>query len=169
MAKGELISCVACGHEVAKSAKACPNCGAAPKKPFGKTFNGKLIKWIFILYIFIAIDYVLNARTLPGGFTFGTTSTEESATTEESTDLGILDDGTNSEAVTEEATNIENNEITGDGTSSTDGTETTPSNSDETGVTDTTSDVTVTETTTDTTSEPVVNEDGTIDPVQIGN
>ncbi len=164
MAKGELISCVACGHEVAKSAKACPNCGAAPKKPFGKTFNGKLMKWIFILYIFIAVDYALNSRTLPGGFTFGTPATEESATTgEESTDVGVLDDGsTTNETSTEEITPTDS---VGDGASGTEGTETTANTTNTNVVTEGTQ----TETPADNSTEPVVNEDGTIEPVQIGN
>lgn len=61
----KLILCKACGNEVAKSAKACPNCGARPKKPFFKTLNGKLLKYIFILFIFIGIDFFLNERSLP--------------------------------------------------------------------------------------------------------
>ncbi len=166
MAKGELISCVACGHEVAKSAKACPNCGAAPKKPFTKTFNGKLIKWIFILYIFIALDFVLNGRTLPGGTYSPSITTESSSTTEDGADLGILDYGT-----TETTNDGTTEDLTGEGTSPTDGTELNPiettgeSTSNDTGVVEdaTTPD---TEASTD---EPLVNPDGTIDPVQIGN
>lgn len=80
MAKGEIISCVACGHDVAKSAKACPNCGAKPSKGFGKTFNGKLLKWIIILYIFIGVDFILFDRAMPNSSSDG--SNTESISTE---------------------------------------------------------------------------------------
>ena len=34
--KKNLTNCKVCGHELAKSAKVCPNCGAKNKKPFYK-------------------------------------------------------------------------------------------------------------------------------------
>ncbi len=83
MAKNDIITCTTCGSPVAKSAKACPSCGAKPKKPFSKTFNGKLLKLIILLYVVISVDFVINNRTLPAGFL---NSTDE-PTTESSTDI----------------------------------------------------------------------------------
>ena len=40
--KKKLISCKACGQEIAKSAKRCPKCGAKNKKPiFKKCYRRK--------------------------------------------------------------------------------------------------------------------------------
>ena len=47
MSKKKLINCKSCNHEIAKSAKVCPNCGAKNKKPFFKRV------WFWILVIFV--------------------------------------------------------------------------------------------------------------------
>ena len=44
----KLISCKACGEEIAKKAKKCPHCGAKNKKPFFK-------KWWFWLIVIMMI------------------------------------------------------------------------------------------------------------------
>ena len=46
--KSKLTTCKACGHEIAKNAKSCPQCGAKNKKPIFK-------KWWFWLIIVIFI------------------------------------------------------------------------------------------------------------------
>ena len=52
MAKNKMTTCKACGQEIAKSAKICPNCGAKNKKPF-------YLRWWFILIaIFIVLGVV---------------------------------------------------------------------------------------------------------------
>ena len=47
----KMTKCKACGQEIAKSAKACPHCGAKNKKPFFK----KWWFWAIIVVLFIAI------------------------------------------------------------------------------------------------------------------
>ena len=49
----KLISCTSCGHQIAKSAKTCPSCGAKVKRPIFK----KKLFWIVIviLAIFCAV------------------------------------------------------------------------------------------------------------------
>lgn len=51
MGKNKLTTCKACGQEMAKSAKACPHCGAKNKKPIFK----KWWFWAIIVVLFIAI------------------------------------------------------------------------------------------------------------------
>ena len=46
--KEKMITCKACGEEIAKSAKSCPKCGAKNKKPIFK-------KWWFWVIILILI------------------------------------------------------------------------------------------------------------------
>ncbi len=46
-----LITCKACGHELAKNAKACPQCGAKNKKPIYK-------KWWFWIAIVVVIGII---------------------------------------------------------------------------------------------------------------
>ena len=46
----ELIKCKVCGNEMAKSAKACPSCGAKNRKPFYK----KWWLWAILLVVVIA-------------------------------------------------------------------------------------------------------------------
>lgn len=50
-----MIRCKTCGHEIAKSAKKCPHCGAKNKKPF-------FLRWWFILLAIIVVGVIaLNA------------------------------------------------------------------------------------------------------------
>ena len=48
----KIIKCKACGNEMAKSAKSCPNCGARNKKPFFK-------KWWFWGIIVVVLIIVV--------------------------------------------------------------------------------------------------------------
>lgn len=44
-----LVPCPSCSNNVSQTAMKCPSCGHQLKKP-KRTFFGKLIKWIFILF-----------------------------------------------------------------------------------------------------------------------
>ena len=46
-----MTTCKACGQEIAKSAKFCPNCNAKNKKPFFK----KWWFWVIIVFVFIGV------------------------------------------------------------------------------------------------------------------
>lgn len=51
MAKGKLITCKACGAEIAKSAKSCPQCGAKNKKPIVKKW------WFWAILVILVISF----------------------------------------------------------------------------------------------------------------
>lgn len=44
-----LVKCSECGKEISESAFKCPACGHQVRKP-QRTFFGKIIKWVFILF-----------------------------------------------------------------------------------------------------------------------
>ena len=81
--KSKLTECKSCGHQISKSAKACPKCGAKNKKPIYK-------KWWFWVILVVLIGTIGNAgkdsnATLPNDTTTQvvTPATEQqSATTE---------------------------------------------------------------------------------------
>lgn len=151
MANNELMTCIACGNEVAKTAKTCPNCGSKPRKPFSKTINGKIIKWIFILYILITLDFIINERSLP----------DETSTSSSNTE-STIDSATDTTEDTNDLSNETNTTVTDDGTLQGNSSSSTDLNKDET-----TSD-TQSETNNDISSdEPVVNQDGSVEPIQI--
>lgn len=51
MAKGKLITCKACGAEIAKNAKCCPQCGAKNKKPIFKKW------WFWVILVILVISF----------------------------------------------------------------------------------------------------------------
>ena len=55
----KMISCKACGQEIAKSAKACPHCGAKNKQPLFK----KWWFWAVIVILFVVIGSSCNNTT----------------------------------------------------------------------------------------------------------
>lgn len=57
---GKLVSCKECGHEIAESAKVCPNCGAKVKKPVYKRW------WFWALLVVIIIALMPDTRTDSG-------------------------------------------------------------------------------------------------------
>ncbi len=152
MAKNELITFKTCGASVAKDAKNCPSCGARTKKPFSKTFSGRLLKYIFILYIFIAVDFTLNGRALPNA----NASNGTSSTTEENS---------NADATTDSTENTEA-EVVADDTQ-TDAEQTSIPATDETSV-QTQNENTSVESSTNVEQAPTTNQDGTVAPVKIG-
>lgn len=54
MAKSKLINCKACGAEIARSAKHCPNCGAKNKKPVYK-------RWWFWAAIIVVLIIIVSS------------------------------------------------------------------------------------------------------------
>ncbi len=120
----KIINCPACGNSVAKSAKSCPNCGATPKKSFFKTFNGRLIKYIVILFMIIGVDYFYNGRSLPISTTPITTDPSQSlseildesvnGTTDETTQDVTGTDALNQEATSDPTTGVGTTDVTVD-------------------------------------------------------
>lgn len=55
----KLIKCKACGHEIAKSAKICPHCGAKHKKPVG------CLMIVLTVLIFVIISSIGSEDTPP--------------------------------------------------------------------------------------------------------
>ena len=53
MAKSKFTVCKTCGGEIAKSAKACPHCGAPHKQPFYKRW------WFWCLFTLAAAAVVV--------------------------------------------------------------------------------------------------------------
>ncbi len=161
MAKNDLITCNACGGSVAKGVKTCPNCGAKMKKPFSKTFNGRVLKYILILYVFIALDFTLNGRSLPGSTSYDPLASESETTTE----------GTTGET-TEDGTTTENGEeVPTDDLNPTETTSDIPTEdtqTDENTAVQTQNANTDVQNSTDVEQTPTTNEDGTVAPVQIG-
>lgn len=51
MANNKLITCRHCGHEIAKGAKHCPNCGGKNKKPIWK--RGGL--WVLLILVIVGV------------------------------------------------------------------------------------------------------------------
>ena len=58
----KLIECKSCGQQMAKSAKACPHCGAKNKKPIIK-------KWWFWVAVILVVTIVGNAGNEPENVT----------------------------------------------------------------------------------------------------
>tara|TARA_R110000751_G_scaffold224345_2_gene326425 strand:- start:37 stop:717 length:681 start_codon:yes stop_codon:yes gene_type:complete len=56
-----LRKCKECGHQVAKSAKACPSCGA--KQPQGMGIVG----WLVFIFIFLPILFSVIGQVMDGG------------------------------------------------------------------------------------------------------
>jgi hypothetical protein len=59
-----LISCTACNEQISEMAYDCPKCGHSLKKP-KRTFFGKIIKWVFILFNILMLIAIING--LNGG------------------------------------------------------------------------------------------------------
>ena len=85
----KLTTCKACGQELAKSAKACPHCGAKNKKPIFK----KWWFWVIIVMIIVAAgssDNDTEDKPVTPNTTQGDTNTNkptQSASTEASTEI----------------------------------------------------------------------------------
>ncbi len=157
MAKNELITCRACGASIARDAKNCPNCGAKTKKPFAKTFNGRLLKYILILYVFIALDFTLNGRALPN-FNSSTSTSTNTGVSDITTETPSTDETLPTDTTNTDITNTENTETTQTAE---------PSTTDSTGVQTQNANTSV-ENSTSTEQAPTTNEDGTVAPVKIG-
>lgn len=84
--KKKLISCKACGEEIAKNAKKCPHCGAKNKKPLYK-------KWWFWLILVLVISSFGNAgnnnATEPTPTTPPTTQAPTTEATEPATEAAV--------------------------------------------------------------------------------
>ena len=60
-----LIECPECNEEISDAAYDCPKCGATLKKPT-RSFFGKIIKWMFILFNIFMIVWVIGAFNIGG-------------------------------------------------------------------------------------------------------
>ena len=65
-----LINCPECKTEVSDTAFDCPKCAATLKKPT-RTFFGKLIKFLFILFNILMIVWMFGATTSYSGPALG--------------------------------------------------------------------------------------------------
>ena len=73
-----IIACKECKNQISTTAKACPQCGAKPKKT---SIFFKLLLALFCLPIFIAMFSGKNSTTSPG-FSDGSSSKPEKTSTE---------------------------------------------------------------------------------------
>lgn len=78
----KMTNCKACGQEIAKTAKACPNCGAKNKKPIFK----KWWFWAIIVVLFIAIGSFGNDASTENVENNDTKVESSFSTTEKETD-----------------------------------------------------------------------------------
>ena len=90
--KKNLTNCKVCGHELAKNAKTCPNCGAKNKKPFYKR------TWFIVLAVLVVLsmitsggkhernEYAVRTTPKPTPKIVETTSKEEDETLEKATE-----------------------------------------------------------------------------------
>ncbi|OOR99201.1 hypothetical protein B0187_05435 [Haemophilus paracuniculus] len=60
-----LINCPECNHQVSDQALKCTSCGKQLKKP-KRSFLGKIIKWIFILFNLLMIFWVVGGSMSAG-------------------------------------------------------------------------------------------------------
>lgn len=107
----KIVKCKACGSDMAKSAKSCPNCGAKNKKPIYK-------KWWFWTAIGILVIVIAASSGGDKTDTDSASSTQETIKTEtityESVDLDtMLDSLKNNAMKAEEEYQNKNIEITG--------------------------------------------------------
>ena len=95
----KMVTCKSCGKEIAKSAKACPECGAKNKKPIFK-------KWWFwvLVVIVIAIIGSSGGNDSSENSSQGTDTTQSEEIIYESVDLGIMIDELNDNALKAEKT-----------------------------------------------------------------
>ncbi|EKQ51379.1 MULTISPECIES: FxLYD domain-containing protein [unclassified Clostridium] len=73
----KMINCKACGKEIAKGAKICPNCGKDQRNFFGKH---KILTGILVLIILSGLGKAMSGN---GGSTSGTTKTATANSTNE--------------------------------------------------------------------------------------
>ena len=90
--KKNLTNCKVCGHEIAKNAKTCPNCGAKNKKPFYKR------TWFIVLAVLVVLsmitsggkherdEYAVRTTPKPTPKIVETTSKEDDETLEKATE-----------------------------------------------------------------------------------
>lgn len=74
----KMTNCKACGQEIAKSAKACPHCGAKNKKPIFK----KWWFWVIIVVVLFAAIGNSGSDTNDEGTTNNNTKVEENVSSE---------------------------------------------------------------------------------------
>jgi RNA polymerase subunit RPABC4/transcription elongation factor Spt4 len=70
----KLISCKACGKEIAKSAKVCPHCGKKNKKPFWQ-----VLLIIIGVIVFISVVANMNNNSTDNTSTTGSAQNEKTA------------------------------------------------------------------------------------------
>lgn len=54
----KMVKCKACGQEIAKSARTCPNCGAKQKTPLGV----KIVSALIVLFVFMVIAAAVGSK-----------------------------------------------------------------------------------------------------------
>ncbi|MGM1347762.1 hypothetical protein [Serratia liquefaciens] len=84
-----LVSCPECLKEVSDSALRCPSCGKQIKK-IRRSFFGKLIKWIFIIFNIFMIYSVFVGLSGSGDVINSATSEAERAGATIGTGLGVM-------------------------------------------------------------------------------
>lgn len=72
--KMALINCPECNHQVSDQALKCTSCGTQLRKP-KRSFIGKLIKWIFILFNLLMIFWLVGG-TMSASETYSTATSE---------------------------------------------------------------------------------------------
>ena len=94
--KSKLISCKSCGHEIAKNAKICPQCGAKNKKPIFKKW------WFWAILVLLIIGSIGSDNDADGTNTKNVESQALSTTPEIQTN-STAQESTQAEVVTTES------------------------------------------------------------------
>lgn len=83
-----LINCPECNHEVSDKALKCTSCGTQLRKP-KRSFLGKIIKWIFILFNLLMIVWLVGGTMSAGEVLNSAASEAERAGAAIGTGLGV--------------------------------------------------------------------------------
>ncbi|GAB7259265.1 zinc ribbon domain-containing protein [Dickeya dianthicola] len=84
-----LVNCTECGKEVSDTALKCPSCGKQLRKP-KRSFFGKIIKWVFILFNIFMIYSVFAGLGGSGEVINNATSEAERAGAAIGTGIGVM-------------------------------------------------------------------------------
>ncbi|WP_226102650.1 zinc ribbon domain-containing protein [Dickeya oryzae] len=84
-----LVNCTECGKEVSDTALKCPSCGKQLRKP-KRSFLGKIIKFIFIIFNLLMIYSVFAGLSSSGQVINHATSELERAGATIGTGIGVM-------------------------------------------------------------------------------
>ena len=88
-----LVNCPECSKEISDTAFKCPSCGSQVKKP-KRTFFGKIVKWVFILFNLLMIYWLFAGMGGSSEVIQSATTGAERAGAEIGTGLGAMMIGT---------------------------------------------------------------------------